>query len=112
MALDCRLAILAGEPCDRATVEITDAIRVWLPYQCPLLQPLPTCAHSIGLAATGRAASARSSNSSPESGQWNSASRKRPVGSANSRPARAVRSSTNATASWQVQGPWRRGVGR
>src|SRR5690349_12503563 len=36
--------------------------------------------------ASGRAASARSSNSSPESGQWNSASWKRPVGSAYSRP--------------------------
>lgn len=39
----------------------------------------------------GSTASVRSSNSSLESGQWNSAARKRPVGTARSRPPTAVR---------------------
>lgn len=52
------------------------------------------CFGNRPLSLVGRVASARSSNSSPESGQWKWASRKRPVGSAYSRPgadSRAVR---------------------
>lgn len=46
----------------------------------------------------GRAASVRSSNSSPESGQWNFAAWERPVVSAYSRPLAAARTCPTATA--------------